>query len=80
MKDGEVYEKLLSLIQGRGLVSLWEAADLVHERCMQKILPGNGARVTQLRRIGESEKYPLVGYACLESGQHLYLKNKLLLP
>jgi hypothetical protein len=78
MTDIEVYEKIIQLNLSLGLYTLWEIADLVHDRCMQKILPGNGARIAQLRRIAEGKKYPLVGYSYHNDSQHLIIfkRNK----
>lgn len=73
MTDGEAYEKILQLELSLGLYTIWELADLIHGKCMQKILPGNGARIAQLRRIAESKKHPLVGYSFHNDCQHLHI-------
>lgn len=37
-------------------MSLWTLADALYDNCMQKILPGNGARVAHIRRAAEKSE------------------------
>ncbi len=70
-------DKILAALQDTPMkqMSLWACADVIYDNCMSRPRPGNGAKVSNIRRAAEkSDK--LLYWPGSNGSQYIGIKNE----
>ena len=71
-------DKILAALQDTPMkqMSLWACADVIYDNCMARPRPGNGAKVSNIRRAAEkSDK--LIYWPGSNGSQYIGIKNEI---